>query len=168
MFRVNLYGTEMKAALPTVQCFVIPEEVLRTRIERDIPLMHVEDHDPLERLQEAARGYRNTRTWPRVQAILLAKQGDTAPRIARALGFSRRAVRAWIAAYNRGGLEALPDRPHPGRLPTLPHDREAAFLERIEAPPGPEDGAWEWRGADIRRLLEEQFGARYTLGGVYK
>ena len=74
--------------------------------------MHIEDHDPLDRLQEASRRYRNTRTWPRVQAVILAKQGDSSPRIARALGFSRRAVQAWIAAYNRGGLQALPDRPH--------------------------------------------------------
>ena len=80
--------------------------------------MHVEDRDSMERLQEAAKQYRNTRTWPRVQAVILAKQGDTAREIARALGFSRRAVQAWVAAYNRGGLEALPDRPHPGRTPT--------------------------------------------------
>src|SRR3954452_18745375 len=158
----------MRSALPTVWCFVLPEEALRTRIGRDIWLMHIEDHDPLDRLQEASRRYRNTRTWPRAQAVILAKQGDTAPQIARALGFSRRAVQSWIAAYNRGGLEALPDRPHPGRTPTLPRGQEAAFLMRIEAPPGPEDGAWEWRGADIRRLLEQQFGARSTLGGVYK
>ena len=72
--------------------------------------MHIEDHDPLGRLQEASRRYRNTRTWLRVQAILLAKQGDTAAHIARALGVSRRAVQAWVTAYNRGGLEALPDR----------------------------------------------------------
>jgi transposase len=130
--------------------------------------MHIEDHDPLDRLQEASRQYRNTRTWPRVQAILLAKQGDTAPQIARALGFSRRAVQAWVAAYNHDGLDALPDRPHPGRAPTLPRDQEDAFLGRIDAPPCPEDGACEWRGADIRRLLERQFGASYTLGGVYK
>ena len=130
--------------------------------------MHIEDHDSLDRLQEASRQYRNTRTWPRVQAIILAKQGDTAPQIARALGFSRRAVQAWVAAYNYDGLDALPDRPHPGRAPTLPRDREDAFLGRIDAPPCPEDGVCEWRGADIRRLLEQQFGACYTLGGVYK
>jgi transposase len=130
--------------------------------------MHIEDHDPLDRLREAARDYRNTRTWPRVQAIILAKQGDTAPQITRALGFSRRAVQAWVAAYNRGGLDALPDRPHPGRAPTLPHDQEACFRERIEAPPRPEDGVCELRGADIRRILEQEFAARYTLGGVYK
>src|SRR4051794_27162280 len=158
----------MKPALPTAWRFVGPEEVLRTRTCQDVALMHVEDYDPLDRLQEAARRYRNTRTWPRVQAVLLARQGDTAPEIARALGFSRRAVQAWVAAYNRGGLEALPDRPHPGRAPTLPHDQEARFLERIEAPPRPEDGIGELRGVDLRRILEREFAARYSQSGVYK
>jgi transposase len=130
--------------------------------------MHIEDHDPLDRLHEVAKAHRNTRTWPRVQAIILAKQGDTAPRIARALGVSRRAVPAWVAAYNRGGLEALPDRPHPGRTPILPRDQEDRFRERIDAPPRPEDGVGELRGADIRRILEQECAARYTLGGVYK
>ena len=34
--------------------------------------MHVEDRDALERLQEAAKQGRKTRTWPRVQAVVLA------------------------------------------------------------------------------------------------
>src|SRR6476659_4040770 len=149
----------MKPALPTAWCFVLPEEALRTRNGRDIARMHVEDHDPMDRLQEAARRYRSTRTSPRVQAVILAKQGDTAPGIARAPGFSRRAVQAWVAAYNRGGLEALPDRPHPGRAPTLPRAEEGRFLERIDAPTRPEDGVCALRGADIRRILEREFGA---------
>src|SRR3954468_4052240 len=130
--------------------------------------MHIEDHDPLDRLHEAAKGHRNTRTWARVQAVILAKQGDTAPQIARALGVSPRAVQAWVAAYNRGGLGALPDRPHPGRTPILPRDQEARFRERIDAPPRPGDGVCELRGRDIRRILEQEFAARYTLDGVYK
>ena len=130
--------------------------------------MHVEDRDSMERLQELAKQYRSTRTWARLQAVILAKKGDTAPEIARALGFSRRAVQAWVAAYNRGGLEALPDRPHPGRTPTLPHDQEVRFLERIEAPPRPGDGICELRGTDIRRILEQEFDARYSQSGVYK
>jgi transposase len=130
--------------------------------------MHVADRDSLERLQEAARQYRQGRTWPRVQAVVLAKQGDTAPEIARALGVSRRAVQAWVAAYNRGGLEALPDRTHPGRAPTLPRAEEGRFLQRIDAPPRPEDGVCTLRGADIRRILEREFDAHYSLDGVYK
>ena len=135
----------MKPALLTAWRFVIPEEVLRTRTGRDVALMHVEDHGPLDRLQEAARRYRNTRTWPRMQAVILARQGDTAPQIARALGVSRRAIQSWVAAYNRGGLEALPDRPHPGRAPILSRDQEVRLLERIDAPPRPEDGVCELR-----------------------
>jgi transposase len=130
--------------------------------------MHVEERDSMECLQEVATQFRNTRTWPRLRAVILAKQGDTAPEIARALGFSRRAVQAWVAAYNRGGLEILPDRPHPGRTPHLPHDEELRFLERIEAPPRPEDGICELRGVDLRRILEREFAARYSLSGVYK
>jgi transposase len=130
--------------------------------------MHVADRDSLERLQEAAQQGRKARTWPRVQAIVLAKQGDSAPRIARALGVSRRAVQSWVAAYNRGGLEALPDRTHPGRAPILPRGEEGRFLERIDAPPRPEDGVCTLRGGDIRRILEREFDARYSLDGVYK
>src|SRR3954471_20137326 len=158
----------MKPALPAAWCLVVSEEALRTPNGRDIARMHLEDHDPLGRLHEAARRYRSTRTGPRVRAVILAKQGDTAPAIARAPGFSHRAVQAWLAADNRGGLEALPDRPHRGRAPTLPREREARFRERVEAPPRAEDGALEWRGAEIRRLLEREFAAPYGLSGVDK
>ena len=158
----------MKSAHSPIPCIVLPEEDSRIRIERDSPLMHVEARDSMERLQEMAKQFRHTRTWPRVQTVILAKQGDTAQEIARALGVSRRAVQAWVTAYNRGGLEALPDRPHPGRTPLLPYDQEVRFLERIQAPPRPEDGVCELRGADVRRILEQEFAARYSLSGVYK
>src|SRR3954451_16324427 len=82
----------MKSALLIVRRLVLPEEDSRTRIDQDIPPMNVEDRDSLERLQEAAKQCRNTRAWPRVQAVSLAKQGDTAPEIARALRVSRGGV----------------------------------------------------------------------------
>src|SRR3954447_10197682 len=136
----------MKSALLIVRRLVLPEEDSRTRIDRDIPPMYVEDRDSLERLHEAAKQFRNTRAWARVQAVSLAKRGDTAPQIARALGVSRRAVQAWVAAYNRGGLLALPDRAHPGRAPTLPRPEEGRFLGRLDGPPRPGDEVCELRG----------------------
>src|SRR5512144_1782028 len=158
----------MRPALLIRRRFVLPEEDSRIRLDRDILLMHVADRDSLERLHEAAKQCRKTRAWTRVQAIVLAQQGDTAPDIARALGVSRRAVQTWVAAYNRGGLETLPDRPHPGRAPILSRTEEGRFLERIDTPPRPEDGVCTLRGADIRRILEQEFDARYSLDGVYK
>src|SRR4051794_15303931 len=158
----------MKFALPPSLPFVSHEEDSPTRFDTDSPPMDVAARDSMDRLQEHAKGCRNTRTWPRIQAVILAKQGDTTPQIARALGVSRRAVQAWVAAYNREGLPALPDRPHPGRAPTLPRQEEGRSLERLDGPPGPEDGVCELRGHDIRRILEHEFAARYTLSGVYK
>ena len=58
--------------------------------------------------------------------------------------------------------------PTPAARRLLPHDQEVRFLERIEAPPRPEDGVCELRGADIRRILEQEFAARYSQSGVYK
>src|SRR5262245_48347164 len=116
----------MKPAHPAVLCFVVAEEALRTRIDRDVPQMHIVDHDQLDRLQEADRGHRNTRTWPRVQAIILAKQGDTAARIARALGVSRRAVQAWGTAYNRGDWRHCPTDPTPAAPPSCRATRRPA------------------------------------------
>jgi transposase len=130
--------------------------------------MHVENRDSLERLQEVAKPQRNTPMWPRVQTVILAKQGDSAVQIARSLGRSRRAVQAWVAAYNREGLEALEDRPRPGRPPILPRHQEGPFLERIDAPPRPEDQVCTLRVADIRRILEQEFAACYSLSGVGK
>jgi transposase len=130
--------------------------------------MHIVDRDSLERLQEEAKLRRNSPAWRRVQAIVLAKQGDSSGRIARGLACSRRAVQAWVAAYNGGGLDALKDRPRPGRTPILPRHDEGRFLERIDAPPRPEDGVGTLRGVDIRGILEREFAAPYSLDGVYK
>jgi hypothetical protein len=108
----------MKPAHLVVLCIVVPEEALRTRIDRDIPQRHIGDQDPLDRLKEAAKGSRNTRTWPRVQAILQAKQGDSASQVARALGVSRCAVQAWVTAHDRGGLDACPTDLTPAARPS--------------------------------------------------
>ena len=159
----------MKSALLILRRFVLPERDLQTRIGRDIPLMYVEDRDSLERLREAAQQCRKTRTWHRVQAVILAKQGDTAPGIARALGVSRRAVQTWVTAYNRGGLDALPDRPHPGRAPILPSaPRRTDSLSESMLRHTPRTGSPPCGSADIRRILEQEFAARYSLDGVYK
>jgi Homeodomain-like domain len=64
--------------------------------------MFVADHHSREQLQVLADAIAQKRTWKRSQAVLLAKQGWTAPLIAQSLGSSLRAVRDWIARYILG------------------------------------------------------------------
>ena len=102
--------------------------------------MFVQSHHSLEELQRLTKALTKKRIWLRHQAVVLAKQGHSAPAIARALGCSRRAVQAWVGRYNQGGLAALQERPHTGRPPRLAAADVPRFRDRLEAGPTPEDG----------------------------
>src|SRR3954453_509013 len=119
--------------------------------------MLVQDHHSLEDLQQLTKARPQKRTWLRYQAVVLAKQGHPAPEIARALGCSRRAVQAWVAQYNQGGVAALQEQPHTGPPPRLTGPERRRFQERLEAGPKPGDGVCTLRCPDLRRILEEEF-----------
>lgn len=133
--------------------------------------MDVKLHDPDDqrRLEELIRVERNAKQRDRYRAALLAVAGWQSPRIVTALGRSRRFVQAWAYAYRDGGIAALLPARSTGRPTKLPRDREQAFRQRVLAGPISEvdQGVCSLRGEDARRILEREFGARYTLQGVY-
>jgi transposase len=129
--------------------------------------MHVHDHLPLKQLQDLAKAIAEKRVWVRYQAVILASQGRSAAGIASALGCSVRSAQGWVARYNRGGPEALRERPHTGRPPRLAGPELARFRERLEAGPTPEDGICTFYGPDLRRILEREFGVLLGLQAVY-
>jgi transposase len=129
--------------------------------------MHVNDHLTAERLRDLARAHaRDHRSWVRYQAVALARDGRTAEAIGDVLGCRRRGVQLWVARYNAGGPDSLRERPHTGRPPRLSADGVARLKLRPAEPPRPEDGVCALRGADIRRILEHEFGVAPSLRGV--
>ena len=129
--------------------------------------MFVENHQTLEEFQQLTKALTGKRIWLRHQAVVLAMQGQPAPAIARALGCSRRAVQAWVARYNRGGVAALQERPHTGRPPRLAAADVPRFRDRLEAGPTPEDGVCTFRCHDLRRILQEEFGVSLRRQAIY-
>src|SRR5687768_5882698 len=129
--------------------------------------MFVADHHTQEQLQVLANAITGKRTWKRFQAVLLAKQGWTAPLVARSLGRSLRGVKNWLAQYNRGGVEALQERPRTGRPRRLAPEHYPRLRQRLDAPPRPEDGVCTLRGLDVQRLLEQEFGVLMSLQAAY-
>jgi transposase len=129
--------------------------------------MFVQAHHTLEELQQRTKALTKKRIWLRHQAVVLAKQGHSAPEIAQALGCSRRAVQTWVAQYNQGGVAALQERPHTGRPPRLAGPDVLRFQERLEAGPKPEDGVCTLRCRDLRRILEEEFGVTLRRQAMY-
>ncbi len=75
------------------------------------------------------------RTRDRLEMIRLADAGWTIPRIAVHLGAHEQTVRKYVKAFLADGFAALPDRPRPGRPPTVTeaHLRRAGGPARCRA-----------------------------------
>src|SRR3954469_8855163 len=129
--------------------------------------MYVESHHTTEQLQDQARQIREQRTWRRFRAVILAKQGRTASEIAAALGCSPRAVKNWVAQYNRGGAAALREPPRSGRPRLLDPEHYPRLKRRPDEPPRPEDGPCVLRGTDVQRILRQEFGVAMGRQAVY-
>lgn len=130
--------------------------------------MHVQGHDSIEELEHLRRRKRHRAIAGRLQIVILARQGHPAPRIAQAVGLSRRPVQEWVRRYNARGVAGLCDLPRPGQPTKLAADQEQAFRLRMLAGPlaGSDGGLCTLRGTDAVRILKREFGVRYSLSGA--
>jgi transposase len=129
--------------------------------------MRVEDRDCMEALREAVQRASDADERDRVRMVMHAKQEETSAAIGQRLGYTDRAVRKWIRRYNQGGLAALRGLPRSGRPRHLDAAKEEEVRRRIDEGARLEDGVCALRGEDIRRILDEEFGAHYSLSGTY-
>lgn len=130
--------------------------------------MHVVEHEPLDAFRELMSRQKRVREHRRFHAVLLARQGKTAPEIATTLHCARRPVQRWVSCYNRGGAGALLEATHPGRPPRLAAGQQQQLRERIDAGPKPDDGTCAFHGQDLRRILAAEFGVLLKLSAVYE
>ncbi|MCX4598359.1 winged helix-turn-helix domain-containing protein [Streptomyces sp. NBC_01549] len=103
----------------------------------------------------------------RMQAADLFEQGVRQVRVARLLGVSRQAVGQWHAAWRAGGREALVARPNGSRSYLTPQ-QEQELLRVLRL--GASAHGWEgqgWTLSRIARVIEERFGVRFTVPGVW-
>ena len=129
--------------------------------------MNVKKHHRSDQLLKMYKAESNSRLARRIHGIYLADKGHTCPEIMQIIGASRRAIQQWIKKYNNGGIEALKDKPRPGKPTTLPRHKELQFCRRIASGPTKRDGVSVLNGPAIKRLLEREFGVVYSLWGVY-
>ncbi len=122
----------------------------------------------LERLDELIAREKVAVQRDRLRAVRLALDGVEALGIAATVGRSRRFVQEWAYAYRDGGVEAIEPGKSSGRPTKLPRDKEQAFRARMLGGATEADGGvCSLRGVDALKILEAEFGARYTLDGVY-
>lgn len=129
-----------------------------------ITLFHPDDAAELSRRVAQAS---NAKQRDRLRAVQLAVEGETTPTIMRMLGRSRGFVQRWCYMYRDHGLDAVAPRSPTGRPPQLSSAQQAAFKQRVLNGPTQADGVCALRGRDFIRILEQEFGVRYELSGVY-
>jgi len=132
----------------------------------DVTLRNDADWDLL---RAGARTNKRPARRDRFRAVLMALDGSEAPQIARRLHRSRRFAQEWAYRYRDGGVAALEDKPRPGKRCRLGPDQQQRFRERILAGPlpGADGGVCTLRGPEARRILESEFGKKYSLPAVY-
>ena len=136
--------------------------------------MHVALQDPSDRrtLEQLVVAERHAVQRDRYRAVLLALadapeelEGDE---IAERLGRSPRFVDQWLGRYRSGGVDNLRARKQPGRRPKLDAEQAAQLKARLEAgPTAADDGVCAFRGRDVCRIIEREFGVVHTVGGIY-
>jgi len=94
------------------------------------------------------------RTRDRLEMVRLADAGWSVPRIARHLTCHEQTVRKYVKAFLAAGFAALPDRPRPGRPPTV----TAAHLDAVEALL--DAGGRTWTTAQLVAWLDREHGVR--------
>jgi len=129
--------------------------------------MNVKPHHTSNQLLKMYKTEPNPRLARRIHGVYLARKGHTCPEIMKIIGASRRAIQQWVQKYNNGGIEALKDKPRPGKPTTLPRQMEQKFCRRIASGPSKQDGVSALNGPSIKRLLEREFDVVYSLWGVY-
>jgi len=130
-----------------------------------ISLRHRQD---LPELQERIRRERSATQRDRYRVVRWALKRRSAAWIAAKLDRSHRFVQKWAYAYRDGGLDAITAVAQPGAPTKLNSDQEQVFTQRLDAGPTDADGGvCTLRGKDVVRILDQEFGVSYSLGGVY-
>ena len=118
-------------------------------------------------LRRVVRREKKAKQRDRYRAVLLALEGRATLEIADRLGRSRPFVQKWVYRYRDEGIAGLAERARPGQPTKLRREDETLFQRRLEAGPREEDGVCTLRGRDVQCILEQEFGAKYSLNGVY-
>lgn len=134
---------------------------------RSVMIRAARDAQAAAALEAAARHEPCGRVRARLLAVRYLLAGHSPDEAADIFGLSRSSLYRLRTRFAAGGIEALRDRPRSGAPQRLARRHEAAFLARLHAGPPRSSGLAAWRGRDLRALLAREFGAHYSLSGVY-
>ena len=128
--------------------------------------MYVANHLSSEKLKGIAKQQSQAKLLLRLQAVVLAQDGHTAPEIAKILSVTYRSIQYWIQRYNRQGLDGLRDLRRGGNQRKLSDQQEQQIKRYLDYQADDPTGGVRG-GQDLRQWIHQQFGVLYSLPGIY-
>ncbi|NPT55341.1 IS630 family transposase [Paraburkholderia elongata] len=106
----------------------------------------------------------------RIDAVMRVEAGESPGSVTRALGLTRPRIYEWLAAYRRGGIEALRSKPVPGRPMKLPVENVNFIFEAVttKTPMQMEFESALWSRDIVRELICRHFGIRVSKSSVVR
>jgi len=105
----------------------------------------------------------------RLLAGQLLLGGNDVDEVAEIVGASESSVRRWRRAVEKGGLEALLAKPHPGRKPRLDVKQKQQLIEILLA--GPQKAGYStdlWTCRRVAEVIAKKFRVKYHPDHVGK
>jgi transposase len=104
----------------------------------------------------------------RLLAAQLIQQGKHVCEVARLLEVGKASVSRWKADFEKGGIEALKAKKHPGPRPRLNARQKAQLLKILVRGPVKAGYANDlWTCPRVARTIEKHFGVHYHPGHVW-
>ena len=137
--------------------------------------MRVDWKDPgdADRLRALMTAASQARQRDRFRVVLLAGGGlgdqkqCHRQQIAAIVGRSRQFVDQWVGRYRRQGLAGLHAIKQPGAEAKLTPPQQQELVGWLERGPTQEEQLAAYNGPLLRAKIQEHFGTRYSLNGVY-
>ena len=99
----------------------------------------------------------------------LLLEGKSRAEVARIVGASWTSVNRWHKAIQRGGIDALAGKAHPGRPPLLSRSKQKRVLKILER--GARKSGFPndlWTCPRVAQVIERRFGVKYDESHVWR
>jgi transposase len=104
----------------------------------------------------------------RLLAAKLLQEGKGVREVGRLVGAAPSSVSRWKQELDKGGLEALKAKPHPGRPARLSMEQKKQLEQVLLKGPLAAGFATDlWTLARVAKVIEREFGVRYHPGHVW-
>ena len=114
-------------------------------------------------LRQISRRWHDARQLRRLLSLAAIYDGMSRADAARVGGMDRQTLRDWVLRFNGEGPDGLTNRQGAGRPRLLSDGQMEQLAGIVEAGPDPAvDGVVRWRRIDLKRVIEERFGAVYS------